>query len=466
MCDHRVLAVLFDLHERKIIDLNSQEWTQLSRPEVTGATRTRREVLAAIDRMLDELFSNGTARVNHATVNRLTTLSVSAHGADLPRVERALAGLSDAVQRIVKRDAGVDTAEVLGRGAQLLALSAALKQQETVALIGQHRTEYANVGSMVLVGMAAQVWQTAGGFHGLTTYFWSDESRRWFTWSESRPIRQAGFSPKGCYQAPGPWEGCLSPHEASRNVWQLSGAWRNRNGRISGRSSTLAVLTRSRSLDEHDFVVDDWAAVIDRLQNLNRGGLQQPPPHAELLVLQPAKWEQPLYDDVRQELRWDVYDKKGRRLTCRIPFQSASKKIDTFEALSQSELAERSAAFLGKLVLRDRRLFVEPISVYVGEDTINLGLDRRGAKKRSSGQAVGPEEVTTAPSGSGVSRLLDATLACFELLAERGTKAASRRELEQMDQLAKRYRDLGLNTIATALSELKESNCAGRRGCG
>ncbi|MGO8752858.1 MAG: SWIM zinc finger family protein, partial [Thermoguttaceae bacterium] len=230
VCEHAVTAIL-----AYQVSLGKRQITveQAALTESAGAPRTRSEVLASVGTVLREMLSLGLARLSAATAQRLTTLAVSAHGVDLPRLERVLKSLADEVQLALRRDAQSSAANLVAQAARVEPLRTALTKSASATLVGQHRTQYYDVGQITLTGVGAQRWRSKGGYHGVTVYFWDESRKNWATWSESRPVTQPGFDAASRFRSDGPWDGCRSPQEAAESVLRLSLEFRNPQGRIS-----------------------------------------------------------------------------------------------------------------------------------------------------------------------------------------------------------------------------------------
>ena len=110
------------------------------------------------------MVSLGLARLSAATAQRLTTLAVSAHGVDLPRLERMLKSLADEVQLALRRNAQSNSANLLVQAARVEALRTALLKSAAAGLVGQHRTQYHDVGQITLTGLGRSGWRSKGGY--------------------------------------------------------------------------------------------------------------------------------------------------------------------------------------------------------------------------------------------------------------------------------------------------------------
>ncbi|MGH7194192.1 MAG: hypothetical protein ACREJM_11790, partial [Candidatus Saccharimonadales bacterium] len=330
-CEHRVAAVLAwqMAHAGRTIAAGVGVLAAAEEPP-----RTRDEVRASAQSVLCEMVGIGLARLSTATHQRLETLAVSCHGVNLPRLEHWLASLAHATRLLLRRDAQADTDDVLQRAARVAALVAALAKP-TARLVGQHRSRYEPVKELTLAGFGARRWSSPSGFVGLTVYFWDDALGAWSSWNDVRPRGTPGFDPLRRYRDYGPWQGCPSPAVASRSRWQLAGAARNADGRVSGRAGTRAMLVGDTDPRSAPGAVGDWSSLVERARRLFGGGLGERGEHDDLVVLRPAVWLPARYDEVRQELVRPVLDNAQRLLPLVVPF--APETASAVEVLERHE---------------------------------------------------------------------------------------------------------------------------------
>jgi len=470
VCEHVVTAIL-----AYQVSLGKRQVTveQASLTESRGAPRTRTEVLASVGTVLREMLSLGLARLSAATAQRLTTLAVSAHGVDLPRLERMLKTLADEVQLALRRDAQSNSANLVAQAARVEALRTALAKNASAALVGQHRSQYYDVGQITLVGMGAQRWRSKGGYHGVTVYFWDESRKDWATWSESRPVSQTAFDGASRFRSAGPWEGCRSPQEAAESVLRLSQACRNSQGRVSGRSATRALLMGPSRPREVPGAITAWTELTEQAKRLFGGGLGERNEGLELVLLVPKTWGPGFYDTLRQELVRPVADEAGRVVNLWLPFTPENEA--GVEFLEGHDTAE-TFGLLGALQLVAGQVCVQPISLYVEDRIVHLTLlDPKSAsgsaklvQNTSGGKASGgaldheaeseeeivageedgaaPQAAITTPLG----RILVTFQAELEALSEGGI--AARRNVDLLRAAAKSLEALGLVACARPLS--------------
>jgi hypothetical protein len=469
VCEHRVAAVLAWQRERGLRTIVA---TPSELKAAAEAPRTRQEVLGSVNDVLGEMFGIGLARLSKATRQRLETLAVSCHGIDLPRLERWLAALAEAAGHSLRRDARASTMKLLEQGARVAALAAALANP-TARLVGRHRTRYEQVGNLSLVGLGAERWRSESGYAGLTVYFWDEALGNWSSWTDARPAGTPGFDPLRRYHGYGPWSGCSTPAGASRSRLQLSGAWRNQGGRLSGRPSTRAAVLGDSDPRQVSGAIADWSQLAERARRLFGGGLGERNEQDELVALRPALWLPAQYNEVRQELVRIVLDEKQRPLPLVVRF--TPETASAVRMLEQHD-ATNTHGLLGRLRLAGGRLWVEPISLFADGGMIHLTLDDAAAGTEAPAiagavhEGGGEEETLEEEEGDEISAefswsepfvgatplgaLLMGIESELEAIAESGT--AVRRDLQSLEQAVARLKALGLSICAAAIGQLVE----------
>jgi hypothetical protein len=455
-CEHRVAAVLAYQVARGARQLAPGDGAL---EPSTGAPRSREEVLESVGDVLREMVSLGLSRLSSSTEARLRTLTVSAHGVDLPRLERMLHSLADEVALSLRGDAQASSPALLATASRIEALRSALAGPSP-DLVGVHRSRYHRVGDIDLVGMGARQWRTRSGYSGLTVYFWDRSLKNWTTWSESRPVSVAGFDPASRYHQDGPWSGCDSPWHASRNVMRLLSAWRNRAGRLSGRQATRALMSSGTTRNDMPPAIADWTELSARAGRLFAGGLQDRTEQDEIVLLQPEHWGPANFDAIRQELVQPVFDTAGRPLVLVLPHTPQTE--NAIKILERHD-PKTTWGLLGLLRLRQETLAVEPVAIH-GDLLVNLTLDGLPSTK-VAGRApsiddevpddVEPDaeaELITSTSPLGI--LLTQTAEQLEVIADGGVRSA--RDLDWLRTLSHRCASLGLASVAGPIARLAD----------
>jgi hypothetical protein len=454
-CEHRVAAVLAYQAARGQRQI-APEAAVLE--AAAGAPRTRDEVLHSVGVVLREMVSLGLSRLSRSTEDRLRTLAVSAHGVDLPRLERMLRALADEVALSLGRDAQAASSNLLATAARIEALRSALAHP-SAELVGVHRSRYEKVGDIELIGLGARQWRTRSGYLGLTVYFWDRSMKNWVTWSESRPVTVPDFDPANRYHQDGPWTGCQSPLQASRHVTRLMGTWRNRAGRLSGRPATRCLVMAESDPAQVPGVTTSWPELAARAGRLFAGGLKERSEQDQIVLLRPQHWGPPQFDAIRQELIQPVFDSAGHPLLLVVPHTP-----QTENAISILERHDPVATWglLGLVRLHREQLAVEPVTLYQHK-LINLTLDgmpasaspgsTSGTAEEQEGEEPEQEE-ETATSASGLGMLLTQAAEQLEAIGEGGVRSA--RNIDRLRALAGQADALGLSSLARPIGRLSD----------
>ncbi|GAB4196284.1 MAG: hypothetical protein OHK0022_13680 [Roseiflexaceae bacterium] len=481
-CRHRVAAALL-YQARHGQPMPSLEQAALA--ATAGAPRSRAEVLETLAETLAELVVAGFVRLAEANEERLRTLAISAHGVDLPRLERELRALADQVGWYVRRDVRASAGALLVAAATTAALARALGQAgpaAPAALVGEHRSRYYEAGTLELAGLGAQQWHTRSGYAGLTVFFWDVAARRWATWSDSRPDFHDGvrFDPAQRYHQAGIWEGTAPPEQLCRRLLLVSQARRNREGRLSSAGSTRMLLlgdSDPATLDLSGISFDSWADLARHAAAAHSFGLAEVRQTDRLVLIRPVGWGAPHYDQLRQALVRPVYDNPGRALALVQPHHDRWPfAVDSLRQWQPS--ANQTWGVLGSVLFRGGALELLPIALYSqhpgGTAVFNLTLDRLGVQTTAPPPAlqqpepIAPEDTDEIdPSGSpaqdgpadgAVARLLDAAMALLEQIAEQGGSRAGTEG--QLRDLAARLRQIGLVICADQLDALASRRAA------
>jgi hypothetical protein len=435
-CPHKAAALLAYLARRDDRPLDTQP---IALQEHAGAARTREEVRAATITLLEEAVTLGLARLSPATHHRLQTLATSAHGVDLPRLERSLAALADSAKLILARHAAGDSAAFLRAAARCRALCLALATP-TAALVGEHRNAYLPVaGSIDLVGLGATRWQTASGYHGLTVYFWEPAAKTWASWTDARPLDAAGFDPASRFESDPPWTGARHPRDAAARRWRVSHLRRSTAGRLATGDNARGLSngdTEPLALAEADF-----AQIARRAADLAAPALTAGRRELDdLVLLKVAQWSLPTYDPVKQLARRAVADEAGGWITLELNHgPAAGGSLDWLQA---DDLA--ATAVLARL----RRptpdgAVAEPITLWTDNRPTHLTLD--AAPRANPTAAVPPP-----PTDSPLHRRLRHANRLIAELADAGVRAA--RPEDELRDLAAALRHAGLVAPAAALA--------------
>jgi hypothetical protein len=363
-------------------------------PEEAGAARSRQQVLAAAQELLEGMVSTGLAHPSTRMIERLFTLSVSAVAVHLPRLARLLRSLADDVSLVLDRDAAADTGRLFERVCRSYALARALAAagpQTPVALAGQHRTQYDPVGDLALAGVGAYPWQTPSGFEGLTVLFWDRTGKRFLTWSVSRPV--GGLGRGGIdlsYRGDSPWAGGGPAERLCRTQFTLRNARANAAGRLSGSESCSVAgqeTTDPAAIDLAGRLFTTWRTLLAYARSQFPMGLKETAPLDRVVVVRPAQWGERFFDELQQRLCWRIGDTEGGEIALTLPWAGVNESaVEFLEALNPAR--DRLTAVVCRLAF-GRGVQIEPLSLLSegtpqGHRVLNPAFDKALIASRHS----------------------------------------------------------------------------------
>lgn len=454
--------------------------------ELTGAPRTNAEILTSAQEVMEEAVAVGLSHLSSGIGARLTTLAISAQGANLTRISLALKALADEVRALQEREAQADESRLFLSLARCWALADATRRSGDAAdpgLVGVSRSQYVDVPEMELCGVGAYPWQTRSGYRGLTLLFWSNKTHEFLSWSEARPRAQQ-FDPRQRFFADGPWDGAQSPRQVASSNIILRGARRTAAGRISGSSKTTALVPGPTSLAQLEFgdrCFNSWPALNVRALAVQPIGLRDSNPLDRVAVIEPTFAGAKSFESVTQTLVWEVYDQEENLLQLSLPFEELSKEtVRTLEAVNPP--AGSHWKILVNLSLGDKGLIAMPISILDPGNAISpvfhLAFDAQPRQKSTNhsqaaedqqgeDSASGDDETADIEEPQAVSAYLRGFLAEFErrlvAAAETGTAMGIAENARRFSEMRTDAHSAGLTTLAAALSRLTERDAHSAR---
>jgi hypothetical protein len=389
------------------------------------APRSREQVIDGCLALLQEIVTVGLSHLTDSTSERLATLSLSALAVNLPRLSLALRDSSDHVDMLVERRAQADEARLLGMLSRMFGLADAIRSSEPDPrpdLVGQRRTEYYDVQSIELCGVAAYPWRTGSGYQGLTVLFWHRQDRRWLSWSDARPDTAStqspaspdtgsrGFNPISRYDADGPWIGIRSPRQTSRTSIALTRARLNGVGRLSSTSACRASVLGPTPADDLDIgprLFTTVAGLLEYAAGCRGIGLRDPNPLDSIVVFQPARWGPRAFDQINQRLIWLVADDTGRSIPFVVPYDplhsAAIRWLESCPSLDGCKVIARLTGPLASLTLYPITLISHGIAPVSSTDADSGIASSSGAAPSSAIDSIpGIAPGSSTSSGSGI----------------------------------------------------------------
>ena len=400
MCVHKASAILWCQLESGILTkeallgeiVETQEYDVEHVKEAAGQMKA----------FLEELFATGLSRTSPDVLDYLERLAIISHNEGLARFEGYFRALSDSYDRYFARKAAFKTEDLMEQMTRLYRRVEMLLQAQDAGgvarLAGEFRADYIPVGNLDLIGIAMEHFESQTGYEGETIYFLEENTKKWYTYTNARPVfyesrKRRGYVEKG--QAP--WGLNLSFENLLKVRIHLTGAKCDERNRLSSSQETKGEVTGEQGLAFSD--IRDWyyrdfdtlfSGQIGRQQRAwlaeqgdagnvleagnTEAGVNGPDSAvgkgAELVFVQPADCAKAEFSQTGQQLTLPLYDKAGREVLVEVVYsKQESGTIRYLERISERNLP----CFIGKVYLKDGRVRMYPVDLMELEEDFGCG---------------------------------------------------------------------------------------------
>ena len=382
-CVHKAEAVLWCKLESGQLGIQDLEQT-----EGTAADYDMEQVHEAASQMrtvLEELFDTGLSRTADDVTERMERLAVISHNAKLANFESDWRRLQDSYQKYMKRVATLGIQNLMRQITRLYRnverLAQAQNALEVSALAGVFRSEYTPALDLDLVGIALEHFVSKSGYEGDTVYFLEETTKRWYTYTQARPVfyekEQSLYYYGGQrYTQETPWGLPVPFRELAACQFHLEHAKSDSRGRLSSSKETKGRLIRERDsknpLTEQllgKWYYRDFAQLFQEMFCAAREAGAEEADHSseeeaaqtKLVILRPSSCDPAVFSDTEQKLRMKLYDEAGKAVVIEITYsKDEAEGIRYLEKITDENLP----CFFGKIYLQDGRIKLYPIAVF------------------------------------------------------------------------------------------------------
>lgn len=385
LCAHKAEAVLAYQLEKGRITL--KELDEQKEPEQVWDMEQVRKACSCVCEAVAHQMCTGLSRQSPEISESLERLAVICHRSGLPALETRLRETASEYRQYFGRSAAFRGEELLQRLLAVHGLAEQLQkasgQEEIRVLAGTFRDSYEPVGRLHLVGMGGRTFSSKTGYEGEIYYFLEPERKRWYTWTDARPVFYEGIRrrpPAAAANAMAPWGLNCSREQLQSLEFDLINAKAASGGRLSvSKDSKGEAVGERRLLREEikELIFWDYEALLQANFGISEEGAEQAVQNRasgrrEKLALAGAvRWDETVFDTVEQRFSWSLYDKNGRRLY--ISFTYTKEENLTVRLLErlQKRLEKRCAkaiVFFGSVYLdKDGKLCLYPIEFFIKE---------------------------------------------------------------------------------------------------
>ena len=470
LCVHKAQAVLaFQLQKgtltRKQLEDGRKEAGEWDLEELSQAA-------GAMKAGLSLQLLTGLSRLSPEAEESMERLAVISHGAGLPDFETAFRSAASEYRQYFQRSGAFRTESLLARLLGLYARAAVLEQtkepEKLRTLAGTFRDTYAPVPRLHLTAIGGRSFQSKAGYAGERYYFLETEQKRWYTWTDVRPVFYEGIRrrPAGNYeQEQAPWGLNCSRADMMELEFYLDQAKAAEDGRLSVSRETKSEIAGQRNLareEIREMVVWDYRELLSMLEG------QEP-----LVLAGAARCGEGRFDSVKQRFTMDISDRDGRRISVAVNYSKEEKlTIQALERLSarlagqqekdrkEKEIEgkgwqekERTLVFFGIPYLEGGSLCLYPIEYFEGKRFGVVPEIPEQEKETLPGQ-----EKESPPAERTVKALEQLLLEMRQTLGDlfqSGLDSVQEESLSQLRRLEKESGEMGLYGGSEELSRIR-----------
>lgn len=394
LCGHKALALL--TYQLKVGKISINDLEAADTTEVNVDTELAKEAAGKVREQILAQFEMGLTRQSREVEESLERLAIICHRAQLADFESRIREAASDYRLYFQRSAAFRNQELLNKLLMLFQLAQqildAKADSELTALAGSFRSDYVPVGKLHLMGMGARSFSSKTGYEGEIYYFLETGQKKWYTWTDARPVFYEGTRKKsGAYikSTAAPWGLTCNREQLAELEFELTNAKAGTGERLSVSQDTKGELLGPRNLETSEIrevIYEDYEQLLQDFfgmqQNYTDDGLEEEVTKDEtmesdhssgekrrerLVLVQAFGWEEPSFDFVSQRFSWGIHDRKGRTLFISLHYTKAEQlTITMLERLEQrlKRQEERNLLFLGAVYLENGRLCLYPIEFY------------------------------------------------------------------------------------------------------
>ena len=391
LCVHKAAAILWCQLEAGTLtkEMLSEEMVETQEYDMEGVKAAAVQMKA----FLEELFATGLSRTSPDVLDYLERLAIISHNEGLARFEGYFRSLSDSYDRYFARKASFQTEDLMARMTRLYRRVDLLQQAQEPGAVGRlagaFRADYLPVGNLNLIGIAMEHFENQAGYEGETIYFLEENTKKWYTYTNARPMFYDSRKKRGYMEkVQSPWGLNISFEDMLKVRIRLVGAKCDNRNRLSSSQETKGEITGEQRLgisDVRDWYYRDFDKLFSgQIGKQQRGWLteqenagaeegQESGPEStagkgvELVFVQPASCAKAEFSQTGQQLTLPLYDPAGRELLVEVTYsKQESGTIRYLERIAEKKLP----CFLGKVYLRDGRVRMYPVDVMEIEEEV------------------------------------------------------------------------------------------------
>lgn len=414
LCSHKAQAVLIYQMKKGRISFKDLEVVQETE-NIWEEAQVKQACESVCEAVIHQICT-GLSRQSPEAAKSLERLAVITHRAGLPALESLLRGAAAEYEQYFSRSAAFRSDLLFLRLLKIYDRARLLMQadsQEAIRpLAGSFRDSYELTGRLHLLGMGGRTFESKTGYEGEIYYFLEPEKKKWYTWTDARPVFYEGVRrrpPASSDNAAAPWGLNCNREQLQSLEFELRDAKAASGGRLSVSQETKGEAMGRRELtadgvpemvcwDFKELLLKNFAGQSDGQEAGNRAAGRR----EKLTLAGAVRWGEADFDPVQQRFSWSLYDKQDRELFIALTYSKREKlTIKLLERLVErlKKNPPEAIIFFGSLYLDEEgRMCLYPIEIFQKEagEILHALDDKAGADKPLSRKEEGfyPEAIS------------------------------------------------------------------------
>lgn len=335
--------------------------------------------IASLITLLSKILTHGLARMADSVTDQLEQYALKAHRYEMPRIVKWIRSLKTQAEQYIQKTAAFNATvfkqTIVRLHRDLQQMKQSLDTDERKRLAGEYRSKYYSIPPIKLHALGIQSWTTLSGYRGTTVYLYSDSTKRWFTYTKSRPTFHDHGSTTTLINA-APWGLEITLDQFSHKTILLFEGRVNYLGRLSSSEKIQAnVKGDSRFSDLSFHIYNSWSLLAeDYVKHNAHLEVETQLVRPFVAVCRVSEWGTALFNVKSQKLECTLMDLEGRELCIIIPYSpSSSTQIRRVEQLAYQP--EAGGKIMGVIWIENGKLHMNPVTYFNHEgERLDIGM--------------------------------------------------------------------------------------------
>lgn len=416
---------------------------------------------------LEKLMNTGLSRTSSDMPDSMERMAVICHNAELADFEGYFRALHKLYDQYIKRSSAFQIEKLMSDLTRLYRRVELLIRAESSADIAKYagifKAEYMPVGELELTGVVCTPFKTNSGYEGVTIYFLEENTGQWYSYTVARPVFYETNKKRGrTEKETAPWGIKCSLEELQNIRIRLIGAKCDTRRRLSSSQETKGEIIGKARLTKE--LVQNWyyqefdALFADKIGKDRsiwlRNEEQRAAEENNLIIVWPQTIEKAVFLQQKQLLQMKLYDSRGQELILEVAY---SELEDSGIRYLEKLKSEDKPCFLGKIYLRNGRIYMYPITVlkldFEREETTNAEMP---CKEIDYNIEMSCKEIEHNKEDILENLLMDVQSLLTDLL-QSGFDTVHDSTLEEFAKIIRKTKQFNMTHLSEMLSKLQES---------